>query len=224
MNRLFLRYVFFFIGILINTLGIALITKANLGTSPISSVPYVLSLHFSWSFGVYTFIMNLFFVLGQILLLRRKFRLIQLLQIPANFVFSAFLDIYMYALSWFYPSSLIEELSILVLGCAILGFGICIEVAPNVLMVSGEGIVQAVAGTFHYKFGIVKNIFDGSLACIACGLSFTYFGLGHFVGLGVGTIISAILVGRFVALYTIRCHFLQEITALALPKPLNETK
>ncbi len=224
MNRLFLRYVFFFIGILINTFGIALITKAALGTSPISSVSYVLSLHFSWSFGMYTFIMNLFFVLGQLLLLRRKFCLIQLLQIPTNFVFSAFLDIYMYALSWLAPSSLAEELAVLVLGCAVLSFGICIEVAPNVIMVPGEGIVQAIAGTFHCKFSTVKNLFDGSLVCIACVLSFIYFGFGHFVGLGCGTIISAILVGRFVALFTIRCHFLQKIAALALPAPRNATR
>ena len=38
------RYLFFVIGVMINSFGVALITKAALGTSPISSVPYVLSL------------------------------------------------------------------------------------------------------------------------------------------------------------------------------------
>ena len=41
------RYILFFIGVFINSFGISVITKADLGTSPISSVPYVLSLNFS---------------------------------------------------------------------------------------------------------------------------------------------------------------------------------
>lgn len=217
MKRLALRYFFFLLGIFINALGIVLVTKANLGTSPISSVPYVLSLHYPWTFGVFTFILNMLFIAGQILVLRRNFKAVQFLQILVTLFFSSCIDFCMYCLSWFLPGSLVEALLSLVAGCAILGIGICIEVAPNVLIVPGEGIVQAIAGTYHIKFGTVKNVFDGTLVCIACVLSFLFFGFGNFVGLGVGTIISAILVGRFVALFTIRCRFLQTIAHLALP-------
>ena len=47
MNKL-KRYIIFLIGLFINSLGVSLITKANLGTSPISSIPYVLSLNFHY--------------------------------------------------------------------------------------------------------------------------------------------------------------------------------
>ena len=67
-----LRYFYFFIGVLINSFGVALITKAALGTSPISSVPYVLSLRFAPTLGEFTFVMNLIFIILQPVLLRRQ--------------------------------------------------------------------------------------------------------------------------------------------------------
>lgn len=94
-----LRYLFFTLGLLINSFGIAFITKSGLGTSQISSLPYVLSLRFPLSFGGFTFIMNTVFILIQIAIQRRNFPPVQLLQIAANVLFSAFLDVSMAALS-----------------------------------------------------------------------------------------------------------------------------
>ena len=78
-----LRYLFFTLGLLINSFGIAFITKSGLGTSQISSLPYVLSLRFPLSFGGFTFIMNTVFILIQIAIQRRNFPPVQLLQIAA---------------------------------------------------------------------------------------------------------------------------------------------
>ena len=69
------KWFYFVIGVLINSFGIALITKGALGTSPISSVPYVLSLQFSsFSFGMTTFLINSIFILIQIVLLKKNFK------------------------------------------------------------------------------------------------------------------------------------------------------
>lgn len=84
MRKLVYRYFWFTIGVIINSFGVAIITKAALGTSPISSVPYVLSLEFPWSLGQFTFVMNLFFIAAQVVLRGRKFPPIQLLQIVVN--------------------------------------------------------------------------------------------------------------------------------------------
>lgn len=67
------RYLWFVIGIAINSLGIALITKAALGTSPISSVSYVLSLYFPLTLGQFTFLVNLIFILAQVVILKKDF-------------------------------------------------------------------------------------------------------------------------------------------------------
>lgn len=207
------RYLWFLAGVLINSFGVALITRAALGTSPISSLPYVLSFRFPVTLGQFTFAMNLFFILGQVLLLRRDFQPIQLLQVAVNAVFSAFIDVSMDLLSWLEISSLPMAVLVLVLGCAVLAFGISVEVAPRVLMVPGEGIVQAIAAVTGWRFGSVKVGFDAALVATALVLSLLFF--HRLQGLGAGTILSALAVGRFVNLYNRRLPLISRISALA---------
>lgn len=198
-----LRYLWFIVGVLVNSFGIALITKAALGTSPISSVAYVLSLALPLTIGQFTFVMNMVFIALQPVLLRREYRPIQVLQIAVNVVFSAFLDVSMGMLSWLDPTTLPAQLAALLVGCAILGVGVAVEVAPDVLMVPGEGLVRAiyivVSRRFgSARFGTIKNLFDISLMLIAVVLSLAFF--GYLNGIGVGTVIAALLVGRIVNL------------------------
>ena len=207
------RYLWFLAGVLINSFGVALITRAALGTSPISSLPYVLSFRFPVTLGQFTFAMNLFFILGQVLLLRRDFQPIQLLQVAVNAVFSAFIDVSMGLLSWLEISSLPMAVLVLLLGCAVLAFGISVEVAPRVLMVPGEGIVQAIAAVTGWRFGNVKVGFDAALVATALVLSLLFF--HRLQGLGAGTILSALAVGRFVNLYNRRLPLISRISALA---------
>ena len=207
------RYLWFLTGVLINSFGVALITRAALGTSPISSLPYVLSFRFPVTLGQFTFAMNLFFILGQVLLLRRDFQPIQLLQVAVNAVFSAFIDVSMGLLSWLEITSLPMAVLVLVLGCAVLAFGISVEVAPRVLMVPGEGIVQAIAAVTGWRFGNVKVGFDAALVATALVLSLLFF--HRLQGLGAGTILSALAVGRFVNLYNRRLPLISRISALA---------
>lgn len=207
------RHLWFLAGVLINSFGVALITRAALGTSPISSLPYVLSFRFPVTLGQFTFAMNLFFILGQVLLLRRDFQPIQLLQVAVNAVFSAFIDVSMGLLSWLEISSLPMAVLVLVLGCAVLAFGISVEVAPRVLMVPGEGIVQAIAAVTGWRFGNVKMGFDAALVATALVLSLLFF--HRLQGLGAGTILSALAVGRFVNLYNRRLPLISRISALA---------
>ena len=207
------RYGWFTAGVLLNAFGVALITKAALGTSPISSLPYVLSLRFPVTLGQFTFLMNMLFILAQVLLLRRNFRPIQFLQVAVNVVFSLFIDVSMRLLSWMEVGALPMQLLALVVGCAVLGFGISVEVAPRVLMVPGEGIVQAIAAVTGWRFGNVKVGFDAALVATALVLSLLFF--HRLQGLGAGTILSALAVGRFVNLYNRRLPLISRISALA---------
>ena len=188
------RYGWFTAGVLLNAFGVALITKAALGTSPISSLPYVLSLRFPVTLGQFTFLMNMLFILAQVLLLRKDFRPVQLLQVAVN------------------VGVLPMRLLALAVGCAVLGFGISVEVAPRVLMVPGEGIVQAIAVVTGRQFGNVKTAFDATLVSTALLLSLLFF--HRLQGLGIGTIFSALAVGRFVDLYNRRLPLISRISAL----------
>ena len=61
MNKL-KRYLLFLAGLFVNALGVSLVTKASLGTSPISSIPYVLSLNYPLTLGNFTIIFSIFLI------------------------------------------------------------------------------------------------------------------------------------------------------------------
>ncbi len=207
------RYFYFILGLAINSFGIAFITKSSLGTSQISSIPYVFSLFFeNISFGAFTFLFNMLYILIQILLLKREFHPVQFLQIAANLLFSVLIDIGMSALSWFTPDTLVLRGMSLIAGCVILALGISIEVAPNVIAVPGEGIVRAIAQVTGREFGKIKVCFDITSVLIALIFSLLFF---HSIrGLGIGTIVSAVAVGKLVSLINQKFPFIRSIKAL----------
>lgn len=198
---LLIRYMEFLIGLVIVAGGICLITKAGLGTSPVSCVPFVISLKYTQiSFGTWTFLMNVLFFAGEWLLLQKQFDRTQRIgQIPASFVFGWMVDVWMNLLAGLQPQSLWMKLIVFVFGCAVLGFGVVVEVAPDVLMVPADGFAQAIAIRLNKPLGTGKNIFDAALTSIGLLLCFLFF--GRLNGIGVGTILAAVLVGRFVALF-----------------------
>ena len=211
-QRLVARYVWFVLGVAINSFGVAFITKAALGTSPISSIPYVLDLAFEPTFGEFTFVLNMLYILLQVAILRRDFKPVQFLQIVVNVIFSALIDVSMSFLAWLDPQTLPLQLVSLLVGCAILGLGIAIEVAPNVITVPGEGIVRTFSAVTEKPFGTCKVAFDVTLVAIACVLSFVFF--GRLNGLGLGTIVSALLVGRLCNFYNLHVPLIARIARL----------
>lgn len=192
MNKL-KRYIIFLVGLFVNSLGVSLITKANLGTSPISSIPYVLSLNFPLTLGNFTIIFSILLIILQLFILRKNFKLEHLLQIPISILFGYFIDLTMLLFSFVNPTAYIAKLIYLLIGCVILGFGVYMEVLADVAMLPGESFVRAIVQTWHREFGSTKVCFDVSMAVIAAALSFI---LAHRLdGVREGTVIAALLVG-----------------------------
>ncbi|MCB6994405.1 DUF6198 family protein [bacterium 210820-DFI.6.37] len=193
------RYIIFLIGLYINSFGVSFITKAELGTSPISSIPYVLSLGFGPTLGQFTIFFSLLLIFLQILILGKKFKPADLLQIPVSIIFGYFIDWSMLLLKWIEPELYPYKIIYLLIGCVILGFGVYVEVAANVAMLPGESFVRAVTIRFHTDFGITKVCFDASMALIAAAISLPLF---HYInGVREGTIIAALIVGMIAKLF-----------------------
>lgn len=150
------RYVIFLIGLFINSLGVSFVTKANLGTSPISSIPYMLSLNLKFTLGQFTIIFSLFLVVLQLIILRKKFKPEHILQIPISIIFGYFIDLTMSMLYFIKPQSYIMSIIYLIIGCIILGFGVYTEVLADVAMLPGESFVRAVFNMAH-QFRNNKN-------------------------------------------------------------------
>ncbi len=201
-KEIFKRYILFIVSLFFAALGVAITKRGELGVSPISSVANVLSCKFSFfSLGTWLIIWNCILILGQIVILRRKFQLIQLLQVPLSFLFGYFTDFGMWCVSFIPVKSYPVRLVMVVAGVAVLAFGISLAVIANVIMNSGEAFVKAVSDTIHKNFGNVKIVFDISCVTLSVILSLALFNFS-LVGIREGTIISAFITGVFVKFFT----------------------
>ena len=209
------RYTLFTIGLFTNAVGISLIIKAGLGSSPISSLPYTISLGFPVTLGTLTFILNLLLITGQMLLLKKDFQKKQWLQLPISVLFGFFIDISMLMLSWVVPEFYLWKIITLVLGCIILGLGVSLEVIANVVMLSGEAFVHAISQKKKKEFGWVKIGFDCTLMTLACITSLLLS--GGVTGVREGTIIAPLLVGIVARYFNHKLTFLQK----RLPDPVH---
>ena len=198
-TELIKRYIFLLAGLFVNGLGVSFITKAGLGTSPITSIPYPLSLGFTPTVGMFTLVFNIFLIILQVILLRRNFQLQNLLQLPIIALFSFFIDLTMSLLGFMQPETYAMKVVSLIVGCLILGFGVFMEMVANVAMLPGEATVRAVSDVFSTDFGKTKIAFDSSMTVIAAILSFIMF--RHLDGVREGTIVAAILVGFIARLF-----------------------
>lgn len=198
-TELIKRYIFLLAGLFVNGLGVSFITKAGLGTSPITSIPYTLSLGFTPTVGMFTLVFNIFLIILQVILLRRNFQLQNLLQLPIIALFSFFIDLTMSLLGFMQPETYAMKVVSLIVGCLILGFGVFMEMVANVAMLLGEATVRAVSDVFSTDFGKTKIAFDSSMTIIAAILSFIMF--KHLDGVREGTIVAAILVGFIARLF-----------------------
>lgn len=195
------RYVLFVISLFISALGVAFTKHGELGVSPISSVANVMSIKLDFfSLGIWLIIWNCVLILGQILILRKKFKPIQLLQIPLSFLFGYFTDFGLWLVGFISAESYIMRLVMVFIGIVILGFGVSLSVSANVIMNSGEAFVKAISDTTNKNFGNVKIAFDVSCVVLALILSLLFFDF-TIVGTREGTIISALCTGLVVKLF-----------------------
>ena len=183
------RYLVFLVGLFVNSLGVSLITRADLGTSPISSIPYVLSLNFSFTLGEFTIAFSLLLIVLQLLILRKNFMPEHWLQIPISVAFGYFIDLTTAMLGDFRLTSYPAQFAFLLFGCVVLGVGVYLEVLPNVAMLPGESFVRAVCTTWKREFGASKIAFGVSMTVLAAVLSVVLAGVRE------GTVVAALLVG-----------------------------
>lgn len=180
-------------GMLVATAGIVFITRAGLGTTPISTVPFTVGEITGLTFGEATFAVNILFVLVQWALLRSRFHHSSFFQIPIVSVFSWFIDLHMGWTAWIGDDPYVVRFLWGLLGNLFLAFGIYWQVASKTIVQPGEGMVLAFSVVLRKSFGTVKVWNDVTLVLLAVVLGFVC--LGHVAGVREGTVVSAFLVG-----------------------------
>ena len=187
------RYILLCVGLVIMAFGVAFSIKGGLGTSPISSLPYVLSQFTPLTVGTATIAMHVTLIVLQILLLRRRYDPVQLIQLPVALVFGTLTDFSVWALRGITCTSYPMAWLLCVIGILLVGVGVSFEVTAGVVTLAGEGMVLAVCKAFPVKFASAKVGFDVTLVVLATALSFLF--LGQLTGVREGTVAAAICVG-----------------------------
>ena len=201
MDKKRLRILVYVVGMFILALGLTLNTKANLGVSPIISVPYSISQITGLNFGDLTFVVYAIFVVVQIIIhirLKNHKRIASdILQLPLSLIFTRLLNIFTVHI----PTSQNLGIRFIILTFAIIctGIGAAMSLSMQIVPNPGDGIVQALAERFDKSVGITKNLFD----CInlSITLCISLFIAHQIVGVGIGTVIAVVGVGRVIALF-----------------------
>ena len=206
------RFIIYLLGMVLLALGITLNTQAGLGASAIVSVPYTISRGTGLDFANMTLITYCVLVAAQFVIKGKNRRWIDLLQIVVSIVFTRFMALFQYGIryqSGFLPTDLL----VLVLGILFTGIGAAMTVNMQLIPNPGDGIVSSLADRFGKELGFSKNCFDAF--CVVCSLVIGFAFGNPLLGIGLGTVLSMVGVGRVIYFFN---HFakarLQQLAGL----------
>lgn len=200
-SMLALRLLFYFGGLIIMTLGVAVSVKSDLGVTPISSIPYTMTIVTGMDLGIATMIFSVVVVLFQILLLRKDYKPINLLQIPIGILFGAFLTVGGSVMNFFPdPTNFTLRFLIMLISTVFVALGVFLYVPAGFVPLAPEGFLLAASKLTKIKFSTVKVVCDIAMVIISL---VTCLAAIHSLGsVGIGTIVAAVLVGTEVKLMT----------------------
>lgn len=198
LTRLAARLLIYCLGLWILAFGIALSVNSNLGVSPVSSLPYVVSQILNISLGTCTTIVYALYILLQMVLSGGKFRPELLLQLVFSTVFGYFVDGAKALLGDFALPTYFGQLAMLAASIILIGFSLVLYIDVNLAPMPAEGLVGCVAGRLGKPFSAMKTLFDCTSVLVGAVLSFLF--LGKLVGIREGTVITALLAGRMMGL------------------------
>jgi uncharacterized membrane protein YczE len=212
-----LRWCFYLAGLLVLALGITINTKAGLGVSPIISVSYSISTIWKLNFGNTTLVLYGAFVVVELILhllkkpphLKRVL-VLDVLQFPLSLVFTRFLNLFSAWIPNFKVdfagtvlASLPVRIVVLVVAIILTGVGAAMSLNMRIIPNPGDGIVQAISDVVGKPVGLTKNCFDLFNICVTTTVGLVF--AGHIVGIGLGTVLAVIGVGRVMAIFNKLC-------------------
>lgn len=202
------QHLLLMVSLYVMTLGVVLCVRSCLGSSVISSLPFVFSLAGAvgrvpaWSIGGYTIAMNFLLVVCQVLILRRRFEPMQFFQLVIGFVFGWFIDLNMLLTSGLECTTLLSQLFAQLAGCTVMGIGIAFEVRCGSVTMPGEGISIVISQVTRRPFAKVKIGVDTVLVLLAVSGCYVFFGSWQWNVIGAGTLFAMVYVGLVVRFIT----------------------
>ena len=193
-SQLAARLGIYTLGLLVLAFGVTISVNSNLGVSPISSLPYVISQIVPVSLGTCTTLVYAFYVLVQMVLNGKKFQPLLLLQLVFSTVFGYFVDGAKYILGDFMLPGYLGRLAMLAASIVLIAVSLVLYIDVKLAPMPAEGLVSCISEKWGKPFSRIKTLVDCSSVLVGTVLCFLF--LGRLVGIREGTIITALLVGR----------------------------
>ena len=184
--------------LVINSMGVQLMTKSGFGISAISSVPYVFSHVFDFiSFGTWNYIFQSVLVFA-LMVVSKRVSAGYLISFAAGFVFGKFIDVHS---AWvaLLPTSFAFRVLYFAIGITSLSAGICMANRCLMPIIPTDMFPRDFSAIKGMKYQNVKTIFD--LSCLTVTLVLSLVSEGTVIGIGVGTVICSLITGRMVAMW-----------------------
>ena len=200
-------------GLLLIAIGINISKLTRLGISPVSSVPRAGELIWGFTLGTATIAMNCICILLQLVILRRRFKPLNILGVFVGMAFGYMIDLtgtdpnaFGHLLLGFpVPQTYIMRMVYMLVSVVLIGMGVYIYMKPGWVPMASDGLSKAVAEVTEKPFGNCKTFVDTCMVLTAAALQVIFLGgLSSFAGDKVvvreGTFIAAIFVGQVVRL------------------------
>lgn len=197
-RRLVRRLIVYILGMFILTLGVGFTVRSGLGISPVNSIAYVLSEAIGCDMGMMSTLTFFFYILLQVLVLRRQFKLTQLLQIPCAMLYGSFVTLSTRLLAFPTPESYLPRFLLMLAGILFVAGGIAVYLVADLIPQPAEGVCLAVQQVSGWAYSKIKVAFDCALVATAALLSWLL--LGGIEGLREGTLLSMLGVGPVIGI------------------------
>ena len=195
------QHLWLLMSLFVLALGVSLCVRSDLGSSVISSAPYAFTIAGEegfapgWSLGMYTNILNVLLVVGQIIVLRKKFQMVQLLQLFVGVIFGVFIDVSMELTSMLIYESIAAKIALMIVGSTLMALGVAMEIKCASITMPGEGLPAALSKQTNRSFANMKICVDISLVALAVLSSYLFFGRWMWNVVGLGTLFAMLYIG-----------------------------
>lgn len=198
-----IRIALYCLGLLLLAFGVAISVNSNLGVSPVNSLPYVISKIIGIDMGTCVTIVFCTYILLQIIILRKEFQIINLLQIVFSTIFGYFVNFAKAIVGDFAIPTYFGQLTMLAISIVFIALGIMLYMDVQMVPMPMEGLTSCLAKKLNKPFPTMKTIVD--CIVVLTGLVLCFVFLGGLDGLREGTIITAVVTGKLIAIFKKPC-------------------
>lgn len=202
------RFFIMLCGLTVTALGLAVCVRADLGISPITTLPFALNKAFPvLTLGTYVFFQHIVFFVLTVLFLGRDFKAFQLLQLPCSLLFGYFVDLWEILLRDLHFDQYVARILLLLFGCVIVAIGFSLSYTSRVALEANTAFLNAFSRRIGKPYGTLKTLTDILIVILAAVVSLIF--LHTIVGIREGTIISALIIGPIAGFVNKRLAWLE---------------